>query len=336
MTILNSTNFKVSGIFGSDNSTSLPDFELELVEELGVSLPVLVLTFRMVYIKNILTEVVKGKKISVIQESSSYDFEIIHYQMLDEQKIQITCILSALDFITKSVQSSYKGTSTDAASTIKSIPVVIDTPSVVPTDSQVWIQDNVSDRDFLVDTLTHSFIQDDVLLFYVSKAKKIHVASYSELIKTSNLEYGRDKSDVGIHEILIESIPASFRLQCLSSQYSSVQTLSADNYDGVETSSQSNIFRVFFDCGNTHSKYNEAYNNFNQSYSNLFDRVMFLISKNNTLVKPLDVLKITSYPAQFDSSNYPDLLNLNYVVNKVVTKQSEGVISQRIYFSRMP
>ncbi|BCG50071.1 hypothetical protein [Ralstonia phage RP13] len=327
---------EITGIIGSTNIAGLPGFKFSINEEIGLSMPIMQITFTINLLKYAVDDIKLDQEFTLNRDNQKTSWKIANFTMPDENTINIIAFLNSYGFIHENKQSSTSGTSLDAIQSITSLPVKINSPAKLG-DKQIWIQDNISDQSYCYNTLLHSNPKDTFFLYTVSSDGTLYINDYASLIQTPTVTFGGKDSDISYHQILIETIPISFRLRVLNSQFISKQQVAQDSYAGKDTSDLSNIYAVGLDCGNTYEGYDLAYNTINSYYLTFLEKLYSFNSRGGKYVKPLDVIKMDTYVDNSNTAVKSSMIGKNYIVTKVFTSQDDdSVMNQRIWFARIP
>lgn len=333
MATIKNTKIQINNIVNSGDISGSKDFSFSFSEEIGLSVPSIIINFRVDFISIVSDNIYLDKPFEVNFKGVKTKWKICHYSMPDENHLTVTGVPDYIDkFIHQNNQSYIDGSSIDAIKSVNSLSVVIDE---ISDDKQIWIQDNISDKDYLKDILLHSNIVDDHLLYYIDFEGNLKIKSYNKLVLKNTYTYGEDTSDLGFNQFIIESIPISFRLKVLNNQYINNQNISIDTYNGDATGNSSNTGSIGIDCGNVGVNYYKSFNSNNSRYLSMMSKIYSLQTKNRVLVKPLDTFKVTTYHDNTSLGTTPLFINKTFVITKVNTSYSDGSLVQRLWFCKI-
>jgi hypothetical protein len=312
---------------------NMPEFSVKFTEELGLGIPMVTIEYKIEFLYDVINTLYLDKPFVINFNNINFNYKIVHYHMPDELNVSIIGFLDNLDFIQVAKQSYYEGNSIDAIRQIASLPVIT---SVKTDDKQIWIQDNVPDKRFCVDTLLHSNLPNDHLIYYINKSGKLIINSYNDTIKAPTITLGSGSSDLGPRQIMLECIPTSFRYLVQNNQYIANQNADLDSYTSNLTSDLSKTYSVGIDCGNVNQNYYSAYNYNNNRYLDMMTHLYAVRTNSNKFVNPMDVIRVLAYPDHHGLSDMPSIVNQNFLVVKVDTRlDTNSILSQTIYFCRI-
>lgn len=263
----------------------------------GLSIPVAELKFKHYDVSNIIKlitdpdiRIVIGYAEANTLPTTIYQYLISNYD-LTYSKSEVTVTLYLLadlgEFITESRQASYADqTFIDAIDSLGTIKIVND-DNISSDDSQTWIQPNITDYQFVSNSIRHAKASSDgdiilsAINYSSSDMQSLRVRNYSNIIKDSNSStvyittgqltnsiINSYKNAYYADSILVESSIGAYQYV---TSVASIPTLKILD-DNTEST---NIFSTFFsggkstatvfesdriqpsklDCGNTHDNY---------------------------------------------------------------------------------
>jgi len=333
MYIVDSTQTTLTGFPSISDLALLPGFTFTITEDLGASLPVMSVDFNLNYIVVLATSLVRGTVVTLTFQGKVSDWILMHFSTPTPDTVNLLLVPNYQDYVDKAKQSYIKGTSLDAINQLTTINV--QTNNVITNDSQIWIQDNICDREFVVSTLLHSNMPDDHLLFATNIFGTLNIINYNTLIKTNTITIGGTNGDITNQYFTVEMLPVSLYLKANFTQYAVTADGELDSYIDSDTGAESNSFRVAIDCGNTYSGYWSSFNNNISKYCNMMSVVYGVTnSRANIIVSPLDVIKVLSYAGNdYNTKDAPSIVGNNFVVTKTITKRgTDNIVTQQIWF----
>lgn len=311
--------------------TSSPNFSFLLREEIGLSLPICNISFNTDLIE-VQHKLGNNRKFTLKLNDEDYDF-VTAKVTAGQSSYNLQGISDNIDFLNKSKQFSDEGTVIDIIN--KSEFITVDSDNLVSDDSQVWINYNQPERNFIRSMLEHSYINDSDFIIYAMKSKDVLLLrSYNKLIA------GKPKWDFGttllskyrVSNIEFETIPV-YQYQMLVNK-TGVETAPGfnNNYNSNYKSETSSM--IMIDAGNCYDKYFSSSISNMSNYGKLYEKLYNLTFPNYIGVKPLDTLIIRQADTYGDDMD-SELISESMIVLRVDTSFKNGSISQQIYFARI-
>lgn len=304
---------------------------IRLEQDIGFSAPLLVINVQIpssISVKNLKV----GKEFNLTIDSKVYNFYVVNFTKLGSS-YNIISYLNVMDFMEKNNQFSNEDTFIETVKKITSIK--IDTKSS-SSDKQIWIQDNITDKDFIKQSILHSKT-DSLLLTSIQLDKILKLITYNEILQGKEIQLSHQStSGISFESIDVESTPVSFTRQVNAKLGIITQPAYIDEYkNNTEVSDISKINRVSIDAGNVYLDYYKSFVENQINYAKLLSKLLSTTTNTINSFKPLDLIILKSVAEQSSLKDDFDFLNKKFVVIRVVTDISANKATQKIYFSRI-
>lgn len=301
--------------------------KLVVNEGTGLTLPVFELTLHQSDYRLHRTLVRPNTKIKITYGASAtnaipYDFIILNYSFNKGESAKFDLVLSGVldlsDFINIPTIKHFDKTSNAILSEISTVIPIVE---YAGADQQVWIQHNISDKNFIERVLANSYISDtDVVISSLNVGKELVARSVkTQLSKSGVVVANEGKGGIRFDYIKVESDAAvwsHFFSEGRTLPVFKVKDRSTDYYTpGLESIGDSQIYNnlttgyqypTLLDCGNCHENYYKAWADNLSKNTQFSNNKVYVFVSNYYLAN--DELKVTdTIKLVVNNSSYNEL-----------------------------
>ena len=314
------------------------------VPKVGVSIPLGELQFRLNPKSSVIDYINQGNKLKVkityynnkTSQSISHNYLVTNFDYhYNYPNFVVTLYLmeDLKDFITNIQQRAFKDISfIDMIRQITSIPLDIDKSLLTTDDTQTWLQPNITDYQFITDSIKHSNVKDDLILSAIVNSK-LRLKTINAINKTPTIERHyistlsttpkeKYKSTKTIPTLSVESSMGAWQYNLSIPYVPTLEILQDKTQDKTASTPQSKYQSIWdfnripsckLDCGNTHKNYWNSQLNNEKTLSNLY-RYIVRVEIPNYPIIDINLLDTIDLEVGTDSDTKSTTLSGTYAV----------------------
>jgi hypothetical protein len=273
----------------------------------------------------------KGKEFGLLLptddgSSDFYNFKVAQYKFISGNLTVLALVSDGNEYDFERGQGHFEGSSIDS---IKDLVknITVDAPGVVTDDEMIWLRCNQSEKEFVRNTLLHSYIEnDDMLIAFLNLDRKLTIKKWSDLKKEPPIvTFDNKQNKVAIDHMTVESSPLTLSNYVYRNFGVDVQSGSEDVYDS--TGKDKVVSYHAIDNGNTHPNYYTAISNNLRVLTNISSRVYSLPLATHDILRPMSIVRIKGSIAA-DDINLRHMDKDFMVIKNVVAIKASGITQQ--------